>query len=139
MSIYAYNKHNAAWKVLCTVFTYELLNEWDFWYKNNECVNTVRPHFHGVLFIYLLSNSSWVTRLMPIICWLTSCCLSLFYSPQNCSSLFPDHVLIFLRAFHLRLIPKIWRPGTGYYLLSLDAVVITIMTVNTKHSLRDVI
>jgi len=33
--------------VLCTVFTHELLtyqksNEWDFWYKNNECVNTVR-------------------------------------------------------------------------------------------------
>ena len=20
-------------------------NEWDFWYKNNSCVNTVRQHF----------------------------------------------------------------------------------------------
>ena len=28
--------------------------------------------------------------------------------------LFPDHALIFSRAFHLHVIPTTWEPGTGY-------------------------
>ena len=56
MSQYLYNKHNTTCKVLRSVFTYSLIlcqksqlvrcaHSFDFRYKNNSCVNTVRQHF----------------------------------------------------------------------------------------------
>ena len=41
-------------KCMHTVFTHEMLkyqksNEWDFWYKNNECVNTIQSTFHVLM------------------------------------------------------------------------------------------
>ena len=66
-SIFQYNMtciivfiENTSWKVLAygiytrVVFVSEIervsaANEWDFWYKNNEWVNTVRSTLHVVL------------------------------------------------------------------------------------------
>ena len=39
-------------------------NEWDFWYKNNECVNTVRPHFPwSILYIFPMKWEGFSDRL----------------------------------------------------------------------------
>ena len=50
MSQYVYNKHYTTWKEFCTVFKHSLFlyqksQSLNFWYVNNSCVNTVRPHF----------------------------------------------------------------------------------------------
>ena len=70
MSQYLYNKHNTTWKMLVyciyplVVFVSEILlvrcaNSFDFWYKNNWCVNTVCQHLPwSILFI-------WRSNLIP--------------------------------------------------------------------------
>ena len=69
MSQYVYNKHNTTCKVLRTVFTHSLFlyqksHSFDFWYKNNSCVNTVRQHFpRSILYIFHSPKSSVFSRM----------------------------------------------------------------------------
>ena len=48
---------------MCAYSIKQKSNEWDFWYKNNECVNTIQSTFHMLmclLYIY------WNIIILPV-------------------------------------------------------------------------
>ena len=74
MSQYVYNKHNTSCKVLRTVYTHSLFlyqksHSFDFWYKNNSCVNTVRQHFlWSILYLLSISKKQQQQQQQPCTC-----------------------------------------------------------------------
>ena len=62
MSQYVYNKHNTTCKLLRMV-----AHSFDFWYKNNEWVNTVRQHFPWRFSIFVLNYLSVLVYTKTII------------------------------------------------------------------------
>ena len=46
------------WWITHELLAYQKSKGWDFWYKNNECVNTVRSTFHVVLCLFYIDIDS---------------------------------------------------------------------------------